>query len=202
VNRRPEPVRILSCGIFRDEYQLLPETLRQVLDPVFLDSMLHMDPAKLDGILARFLQKNGDKPALIAFGDCCPHMQERGASSCVARTDGVNCCEIYLGRERYRQLQKERTFFLMPEWTRRWEHIVKNELGLSDRQLARDFMSESMSKAVYVDTGVIPIPVKDLEAFSDYTGLSVRVETVGPGHFITAVQKALQQLDAGDIPCG
>jgi hypothetical protein len=195
-------VRLLSCGIFRAEYQLLPETLRQALDPVFLDSMLHMDPAKLDGILDSFLQKNGNKPALISFGDCCPHMQELGVSARTARTDGVNCCEIYLGRERYRQLQKERTFFLMPEWAKRWEHIVKNELGLADRQLARDFMAESMDKAMYVDTGVIPVPVEDLEAFSDYTGLSVRVETVGPEYFIAALQNALQQLDAGGPPRG
>jgi hypothetical protein len=112
-------------------------------------------------------------------------MQELGAASCVARTDGVNCCEIYLGRERYRQLQKERTFFPDAGVGKRWEHVVKNELGLKDRQLARDFMSESMSKAVYIDTGVIPVPVADLEAFSDYTGLKVQRGTVGPEHFIS-----------------
>lgn len=202
MSRGAGPVRLLSCGIFRAEYQLLPETLRQALDPVFLDSMLHMDPGKLDGILDSFLRKQGDKPALISFGDCCPHMHELGTSSCVARTNGVNCCEIYLGQERYRLLRKERTFFLMPEWARRWEHILKNELGLADRQLARGFMSESMNKAVYVDTGVIPVPLDELAAFSDYTGLQVRVETVGPEHFIAAVQSALQQLEDGDSACG
>jgi hypothetical protein len=190
-------VSVLSCGIFRDEYRLLPEVLRKALDPVFLDSMLHMDPVKLDGILGRFLQKNGDNPVLISFGDCCPHMQELGSAGCAARTEGVNCCEIYLGRERYHLLRKECTFFLMPEWARRWEHVVKNELGLENRQLARDFMTQSMQKAVYIDTGVIPVPEAELAAFSDYTGLQVQVETVGPEHFIAAISHALQKLGTG-----
>jgi hypothetical protein len=188
------PVRLLSCGIFRAEYQLLPEELRQALAPLFMDSMLHMVPDKLDSILASFLQNNGDKPAVIAFGDCCPHMQELGATACVTRTKGTNCCEIYLGRERYRRLRKERTFFLMPEWAKRWEQVVRNELGLMDKQLARDFMTQSMDKAVYLDTGVIPVPVDELAAFSDYTGLQVSIEPIGPEHFIAAVQEALLQL--------
>jgi hypothetical protein len=202
VSRGDGSVRLLSCGVFRDEYHLLPEDLRQDLYPVFLDSMLHMDPAKMDGILDSFLQKQGDNPAIIAFGDCCPHMQELGDVTCVARTDGVNCCEIYLGRERYRTLRKERTFFLMPEWALRWERIVRNELGLVDKQLARDFMAESMEKAVYIDTGIIPVPEAELAAFSDYTGLKVSVETVGPEHFISAVKAAIMHLDAGDTVHG
>lgn len=195
MNRGPGRVRLLSCGIFRDEYQLLPEELRQVLAPFFLDSMLHMDPGKLDGMLASFLRKHGENPAIIAFGDCCPHMQELGATTCAARTGGANCCEIYLGRERYRRLCKERTFFLMPEWAKRWEHVVRNELGLMDKQLARDFMSQSMDKAVYIDTGVVPVPEDELAAFGDYTGLQVSIEQVGPENFIAAVQEALYQLE-------
>ena len=191
---------MLSCGIFREEYQQLPETLRLSLDPVFLDSMLHMNPEKLDELLATFLQKYSQKPALILFGDCCPHMQERGGASCVARTDGINCCEIYLGRERYRQLRKERTFFLMPEWAKRWERVVKHELGLVDKELARDFMAQSMSKAVYIDTGVIPVPEDELAAFEDYTGLLVDVEATGPEHFIAAVQAAFLWLESQELP--
>ena len=189
------PVRLLSCGIFRDEYKLLPEDLRQAVDPLFLDSMLHMDPGKLDGILDGFLHEHGGNQVLLSFGDCCPHMLEPGAATCVARTEGVNCCEIYLGRERYDQLRKERTFFLMPEWAKRWEHVVRDELGLMDKQLARDFMTQSMRTAVYIDTGVLPVPEGELAAFSDYTGLQVSVETVGPEHFIVAMRAALQQLE-------
>lgn len=197
MSRGPGSVRFLSCGIFRDEYQLLPENLRLALEPLFLDSMLHMDPGRLDLILDSFLGKHGDNPAIIAFGDCCPHMQELGNAAGVARTVGMNCCEIYLGQDRYHQLRKERTFFLMPEWTKRWEQVVKDGLGLMDRQLARAFMTQSMHKAVYLDTGVIPVPEAELAAFSDYTGLQASVEAVGPEHFIAAVEAALRQLDAG-----
>lgn len=193
-------VRVLSCGIFREEYQLLPEALRLSLNPVFLDSMLHMNPEKLDELLATFLQKYSQKPALILFGDCCPHMQELGDATGVSRTRGVNCCEIYLGHERYRQLRKERTFFLMPEWAKRWERVVKNELGLMNKELARDFMAQSMSRAVYIDTGVLPVPEDELKAFGEYTGLEVEVVATGPEHFIAAMQAAFLQLESQGAP--
>ena len=206
MNQSHEPIRLLSCGIFKEEYQLLPPDLRLRLAPVFLDSMLHMDPEKLDAMLGNFLQGLGGKPAVISFGDCCPHMQELGSVACVARTRGVNCCEIYLGRERYRKLCREQTFFLMPEWAMRWERVVKKELGLADRQLARDFMAQSMSKAMYIDTGIIPIPEAELAAFSDHTGLAVSIESTGPEHFIAAMQSALLAADsggdAGESACG
>lgn len=191
------PVRVFSCGIFRNEYQLLPEDLRSSLSPVFLSSMLHMEPERLDDLLGSCLRSAGGRSTLILFGDCCPHMQELDCVAGNARTEGVNCCEIYLGCERYRQLRRERTFFLMPEWAGRWEHVVKHELGLEDKQLARDFMSQSMNKAVYIDTGVLAVPEADLMDFTEHTGLAVQVETVGPEHFLEAVIMALRRIDEG-----
>lgn len=188
-------VRLVSCGIFRNEYQLLPQAMREAMDPVFIDSILHMHPEKLEELLATFIPTCSGQLALILFGDCCPHMQELGCMPGVALTDGMNCCEIYLGQARYRTLRKEHTFFLMPEWAMRWEHVVKNELGFKDTLLARDFMTQSMSKAVYIDTGVIPVPEDELAAFEEFTGLQLCVETVGPANFITAMQTALQRLE-------
>jgi hypothetical protein len=92
-------------------------------------------------------------------------------------------------------LRSEAVFFLMPEWTLRWEHIIKEELGLKTKELARDFMCQSMRRAVYIDTGVITVPTEALEAFSAYTGLPVTVEKVGPGHFAAALESALGRIE-------
>jgi len=184
-------VRLVGCGIFRNEFKLLPEALQAAFKPSFTDSMLHMDPPRLDSILSSALKSAKEEKTVLAFGDCCPYMHELASRNGVARTPGVNCCEIYLGPEWYRQLRSERVFFLMPEWAARWKHIFLTELGLHTKDLARDFMAQSMQRAVYIDTGTEPVPVELLAEFSDYTGLKVNVEPTGPEHFATALESAL-----------
>ncbi len=184
-------VRLIGCGIFRHEFKLLPEPLQAAFLPSFTDSMLHMDPPRLDSILTAAMEGVQERETVLAFGDCCPYMREIASRAGVARTPGVNCCEIYLGSERYRELRKERVFFLMPEWAARWKHIFMTELGLHTQELARDFMAQSMRRAVYIDTGSVPVPVEALAEFSEYTGLGVTVEVTGPEHFAAALSKAL-----------
>lgn len=184
-------VRLIGCGIFRHEFRLLPETLQAAFRPSFTDSMLHMDPPRLDNILTAAMEGGQKQKTVLAFGDCCPYMREIASREGVARTPGVNCCEIYLGSERYRKLRSERVFFLMPEWAVRWKHIFIKELGLCTKDLAREFMTQSMRRAVYIDTGSVPVPVEVLAGFSEYTGLAVTVEVTGPEHFTAALSKAL-----------
>ncbi|OHD19973.1 MAG: hypothetical protein A2Y38_21090 [Spirochaetes bacterium GWB1_59_5] len=184
--------RLIGCGIFKNEFKLLPEALQNAVLPTFMDSMLHMDPARLDGILSAAMISLRKEETVLAFGDCCPYMREIASREGVARTPGVNCCEIYLGQERYRQLRSERVFFLMPEWATRWKHIFITELGLHTKALARDFMAQSMRRAVYIDTGAVPVPVEPLAEFSEYTGLEVTIERTGPEHFAAALESALK----------
>jgi len=187
------PARLIACGIFRHEFELLPAGLRRSFKPAFLDSMLHMDPARLDCILSSAMEGEHNGHTVIAYGDCCPHMRELSSRRGTARTTGINCCEIYLGEARYRQLRKEGVFFLMPEWAKRWKHIFTKQLGLEDRQLAHDFMAQSMRRAVYIDTGTVPVPAEALAGFSDHTGLVVTIETTGPGFFAEALERALER---------
>jgi len=191
---RQNPVLLLGCGVFKHEFDLLPETLRAKFRPVFLDSMLHMEPARLDLILKNALERQGGEPVVLAFGDCSPHLPDFGNQACTVRVAGCNCCEIWLGKQRYRALRKEAVFFLMPDWALRWEYIIKEELGLKTKDLARDFMAQTMRRAVYIDTGVIPVPTEALEAFSIYTDLPLTVEKVGPAHFAAALKSALRRL--------
>jgi len=194
MNGQGKPVLLLGCGIFRREFTLLPESLRSGFHPVFLDSMLHMEPARLDLILKTALGRTDEERVVLAYGDCSPHLPDFDNQARTVRVAGCNCCEMWLGRKRYGELRKEAVFFLMPEWTLRWEHIIKDELGLKTRELARDFMAQTMRSAVYIDTGVIPVPTAVLEAFSGYTCLPVEVEKTGTEHFIIALETALRRV--------
>ena len=59
----------------------------------------------------------------------------------------------------------------------RWEEIMRNELGLT-HAVAHDLMRDTRGVLVYLDTGLCPVPEQKLAAFSAYSGLPWRVETI------------------------
>ncbi len=195
--REKAKTRLLACGIFAREYGRLDPALRARFEPVFLDSMLHMHPGKLGEALDGLLAAAGDAPAVGLFGDCCPRSRELFAGPGRARVACVNCVELSLGRERYRELRKARTFFFMPEWAERWEEVFARELGLGDPELARSFMRDEMSQIVYLDTGVAPVPEAALAAIAERFGLPVLVEKADAKSGLeAALRAALEKAEA------
>jgi hypothetical protein len=91
---------------------------------------------------------------------------------------------------------REEAFLVLPEWARRWEHIMKSELGLT-REVAHDLMGENRGVLVYLDIGLSPVPEQSLVEFSAYTGLPWRVETVT----LDCMLAALREAQAGAEMC-
>ncbi|MHB8120626.1 MAG: DUF1638 domain-containing protein [Desulfuromonadaceae bacterium] len=169
----------LSCGVVRAEME---ELLRRGLikgELLFLDSMLHMNPPQLEARLTASLeQRSGQSGCLVlVYGDCSAHMLDLVRRFRVGRVKVINCAQLLLGRERYRQLMHEEAFLVLPEWARRWEHIMKSELGLN-KEVAHGLMGENRGVLVYLDSGLTAVPVQHLVEFSAYSGLPWRVETV------------------------
>ena len=135
------PVPLLCCGIFARELRSIDRGLRDRIDPVFLDSMLHMRPALLEKRLGEAIEGVATRGALMVYGDCCPHMSELCSAADKPRTRGINCIEIALGSLRYRELRRDGAFFFMPEWLQRWQEVFVVELGFAEMELARTFMN-------------------------------------------------------------
>jgi len=187
---------IITCGIFRNELAALGHSSCHARRLVRLDSMLHMRPAILDSMLAKALHEPRKGRFLLVYGDCCPHMDQFARMDGVRRVAGVNCCEIVLGHDRYRELRRAGVFFFMPEWTRRWEQVFKTELGFTTRETAREFMREMHSRIIYLDTGVDEVPRDTLADIEAYLGMPVEVCPVGLGQLEAALRDGLQSLDA------
>ncbi|NLJ45930.1 MAG: DUF1638 domain-containing protein [Treponema sp.] len=196
---RGSRVRVLACGILREELRALPTALLARLDIVNLDSILHMRPRDLESGLHGLLDSAPGVPAILVFGDCSPGMRELSLGPGRVRISGVNCCEIVLGRERYRDLRRRETFLFMPEWTARWREVFGAELGFQSIDAARGFMTDSMQSLAYVDTGVVPVPVPTLREIEDFFGMPVRIEHAGIGLLEKAVLEALKILDAQEL---
>jgi len=181
----------LTCGVLRAE---LNELLRQgkLKGELFaLDSMLHMDPPRLETILDKSLQRHGTHGGrlVLIFGDCCPRMLNLVRKYQVGRINTINCAQMLLGKTRYRELMKEESFLFLPEWTKRWKEIFRKELGLSET-VAHDLMQDNRGNLVYLDTGLVPVPHHDLQECSAYLGLPMRIENVSLDNLLAALLEA------------
>ena len=188
-------VLAISCGIFEAEMAVLAPRFPR-LRLVFADSMLHMRPdllqSRIDGLLAG--QSHGK--VLFIYGDCTPCIVELSRQPGFAKTAGINCCEILLGREEYRRLRKAGAFFFLPEWTLRWRDVFERELGFARGRGAEDMLREVHSHFIYLDTGVLPVPGGVLDEISSDLGLPMRELRVGLSCLEQKISAALETLDA------
>lgn len=191
---RPHP-RCISCSIFRKEIEALQASGELDLPVEYLNSMLHMVPARLEARLAEALQearsREADQDLVLAFGDCCGRMEAFESEPGTTRTEGINCCEIVLGPEAYRRLRREGAFFLMPEWALSWKKIFVGQLGLMG-PCAKEFMQEMHTRLVYLDTGILPVPHEELSEASAFLGLPVEVLPVSLDPLLHSLRQAIR----------
>lgn len=195
MSRQSRPVRCISCSIFRQEIEALQASGQLDLPVDFLNSMLHMVPTKLEARLQVALEearRQAPGPdVVLAYGDCCGHMEDLTVEPGTSRTEGINCCEIILGPETYRRLRREGAFFLMPEWARSWRQVFVGQLGLLG-PCAKAFMQELHTRLIYLDTGLLPVPREELAAASEFLGLPVEILPVSLDPLLANLRQAVQ----------
>lgn len=186
----------LACSIFRLELERLKAQGLFEMDVTYVNSMLHMNPEKLNEVLEQAVGRfqDADQDLVLLYGDCCPRMLELQQEARVACARGFNCCEIFLGSERYRQLRREGVFFLLPEWARQYKTIFKEHLGL-EGEMVQTFMRDMHTRIVYLDTGVMDVPHDLLKDIELYSGLPLEIMKIDLGGLINTLQGCLDRLD-------
>jgi len=192
---------VICCGVLRSEVEALARVHWPELRILFPDSMLHMNPRRLSAHLEALVAAEVGRGhgVLLIYGDCCPAMAKLERSVAVVRVPGNNCCELLLGKAVYRRLSRDGAFFMLPEWAHRWSHIFSVELGLN-RENAAGLMGDMHSKLIYLDTGIVPVPKRDLDECSRYCGLPWEVMEVSLEPLLSSIRDALQRLEKGGPP--
>lgn len=188
-------ITVIACSIFKKEIEKLQKDDKLKMPVIYLDSMLHMFPDKLHESVDALIKAESEagRKILLIYGECSAFMNSYAFRHDVARVKGINCVEIFLGKEKYHALRKEGVFFLMPEWTLRWKEIFQNELGLNAEN-AKSFMREMHTKIIYVDTSVIPVPYETLVEISDYSGLNHEIIKITLDNFINSVNESAGEI--------
>ena len=188
-------VLAITCGIFQAEMAALAPRFPR-LQLIFADSMLHMRPDLLQERIDALLRQHSADKVLFIYGDCTPRIVELCRKPGFAKTAGINCCEILLGREEYRRLRKSGAFFFLPEWTLRWRDVFERELGFAGGRGVEDMLREVHSHFIYLDTGVMPMPGSVLDEISRELGLPMQQLSVGLPCLEQKISAALETLDA------
>ncbi len=184
----------VTCGIFQAEMAVLAPRFPR-LRFVHADSMLHMRPDLLQTRIDTLLAEYPSGKVLFIYGDCTPRIVELCRQPGFAKTSGINCCEIVLGREQYRRLRKAGAFFFLPEWTMRWRQVFERELGFAGGRGAGEMLREVHSQLIYLDTEVMPVPQTILDEISRDLGMPMTALAAGLGQLERAVAAAQERLD-------
>ncbi|MBF0558113.1 MAG: DUF1638 domain-containing protein [Nitrospirae bacterium] len=191
-------ITCLACGVFRMEIEALSRQDKLDCNIITLESMLHMKPARLEEEMGRVMEAGPNDKFLVLYGDCQPRMHEMQARENVSKVTGINCCDILLGREAYRNLQKDQAFIFLPEWTLRWREVFTNELGFENQEVAQAFMREHRKRLVYVDTGVMPVPDKTIQDISEFFGMPVEILHISLDILLQGINNALRKFARHD----
>jgi len=185
----------VACSIFRQEIEALQQAGQLNANILYLNSMLHIYPEQLRQAMDRVIAAERGKGRRIAliYGECHASLTQCLAPPDIARINGMNCIEIFLGRDRYRELRKQGAFFLLPEWVTRWREIFQGELGLNQEN-AQTFMQEMHTQLIYLDTGIIPVPHASLQDIAAYTGLPVTIMRIEFTELQHAIQDVLRRV--------
>ncbi len=196
----PKNITLISCSLFRNEIEFLRSKHELELPVVYLNSILHIYPEKLQIAMDKAILKELKKgqKVILLYGECHIDIRESTKHPDVVRVQGLNCIEIMIGKKRYKRIQKERLFCFLPEWTRRWRDIFSGHLGLN-RENARSFMQDMHSEVIYLDTGVEPVPFELIKEIEDYTGLKMDVMPTTSEHLLAAINQAHINLSNNTI---
>ena len=170
-----KPVIFISCGIFREEIELLARQGAFDRQVVFLDAALHVNFDLLQARLEEALEKasSAGGKLKVVYGHCHPDMAEILERYGASRIEAGNCLEAFVGPEEVGRLNAEATsFFLSAGWVNHWEDMFK----LGRETLNFDFrdMFANYKRIIVFDTGLIPIDRAKVDAFSEFTGLPVQ----------------------------
>ncbi|MBE9467453.1 MAG: DUF1638 domain-containing protein [Bacteroidetes bacterium] len=183
----------IACSIFKKELEALKKEGAINIPIIYLDSMLHMKPDKLNALLSAEIEKYNDYEIILAFGDCSTGMFDIENKHNVKRTKGLNCTNILLGTSEYRKLRKEGAFILFNEWVHRWKEVFIDEFGFKKSESATLFMNEMHTKFVYLDLGDAEIPHDTLKELSDFCGLPYEIKS-STSEFLAKSIFSLNQL--------
>jgi len=184
---------IVSCGILKNEIELILAGNKEQTATRFLDSSLHNDLDKLSRTLTTALEKEGEETRkLVIYGTCHPQIDEIVNASNAIRTQGQNCVELLLGRQRFTEELSNGAFFLFEDWARRWEQISYRFFG--NWELMKEIFQDSHTYILCIRTPCSGDYSEYASRVSERTGLPLVWEDFDLSRLESVITQSLSEL--------
>jgi hypothetical protein len=195
-NMNNPKILYLACSVFKNELEQLKKNNRLQCYPMeFIDSKLHLKPDEMYKMLQKTIaEKFKDYDGIVlVYGECHVFMNELLKDTRLARPEGINCIELFVGKAERKRLLHRGAFFLLPEWTMRWREIFNHFMNMNS-ELTKSMMQNEHKALIYLDTGCMDIPEKQLKECAEYFSLPIEIVKISLDKFAVAISKATNEL--------
>jgi len=191
---------LMGCGILKQEVRCLIKKNNWPVDTQFFDSALHCEFDKLAHCLQSGLAKQAQRDVVVFYGSCHPLMERMLEEAQTFRTEGQNCVDMLLGNDLFTKELLEGAFFLMDEWSRRWEYILTKSFGTKNWSVIREMFSGDRKYLLGLRTPCSADFSKEAEQAAKLVDLPLRWMDVGLEH-LEAVLFAAITRKRKETPC-
>lgn len=181
-------LHVLSCGIFRPEFEKIFAEIKQDLDDQdiavdFISPGLHVNQEKLGKGISAGLAPLKEEKILLLYGSMChPDLAEIVEGYDLIHPKEPNCVEIMLDPTRKKELDEGGNIFYMTAgWLKYWREIFQQEQGWDDTDARINF--GFYDKAVLLDCGCCDIDEEELFNFFEYTQVPIEMEPIDLNYF-------------------
>lgn len=125
------PLRLVGCGILRNEVEFLISKNGWNVETQFLASSLHNYFDRLSSELNQALETNETqgRDSVVFYGSCHPRMEAILDQHHALRTCGQNCIVMLLGYQRFMEELGKGAYFLLEDWALTWEPMLTEAFG-------------------------------------------------------------------------
>lgn len=181
---------LLGCGILQKEVKFLIEKNAWPLDTDFLDSSLHINFEKLAHELQTGILRNQGRDIVVFYGCCHPRMEEMLKAANTFRTEGQNCVEMLLGREKFMEELNNGAFFLLEDWALRWDAAIGKTFG-NKPDVVREIFQLSNQSVLCLRTPCSGDFEQMANEVGEKVGLPVRWMDVGLDHLEAVLRQVV-----------
>jgi hypothetical protein len=176
-----EKLLLVGCGILHKEIEYLRAKNQWDFDCDFLPPSLHINFKALQTELCGALNCHKQREKIVFYGACHPLMDNILADYHTIRSEGQNCVEMLLGRERFMDELAKGAFFLLEDWAINWEKVIVQTFGQHPQVVKEIFQqahqyilcintpcSADFSQAAKAAAAMVDLPLKSVDVSLDF----------------------------------
>ena len=173
---------IIACKIFEHEVKAVVSK-NEDLRFHWIDVALHADPAKMKTAISTSISKIVPSKSKICFlfgNGCHPDMCSIAKKYSVDLPAEKNCIHAFLGFNKTRELEQDRTMIITPGWIDAWQDIMA---GLGWDEVDVRINMGRYDRILLLDPGLVPFNDEILIEFYDLVQVPIEIMEINLDYF-------------------